>query len=152
MTNDTSKSRAVLIAVLSAIALVVVIALVAVFTRGAPAPLPADTPQGVVQRYSQAIVDGDVDEALGYLVPAVADDCERMPLGTDDFRVTLLETTESGDTARVRTMVVTIYGSGPLGQSEYESEELFELERIEGDWLIARAPWQLSVCVDQGLG
>ena len=45
----------------------------------------------------------------------------------EDLRITLLETTERDDTARVSVLIVTVYGSGPLGADEYESEEAFEL-------------------------
>ncbi|MCR2811365.1 MULTISPECIES: hypothetical protein [unclassified Microbacterium] len=151
MTDDhVRRSRAALIALISGVVLVVVVALIAVFARGGPALLDPATPEGVVQRYSQAVVDGDVSEALSYLAPDVADSCERIPLGTEDRRLTLLESSEREDTARVRVLVVTVYGSGPLGAGEYESEEVFELVRLDGDWAIDMAPWQLAVCVAGG--
>ena len=54
------------------------IALIAVFARGGAAPRDAaDTPEGVVQRYSQAVIDGDAQTALTYVVPEVADACVR---------------------------------------------------------------------------
>ncbi|WP_139230953.1 hypothetical protein [Microbacterium sp. cf046] len=150
MSDSARRSRTILIALIAGVALVVVIALIAVFARGGPAQYAADTPEGVVQRYSQAVVDGDVSTALTYLVPEIADTCDRIPVGTDDMRITLLETTERDDTARVQVLVVTVYGSDPLGSSEYESEEVFELVRAGGDWLIETVPWSLAVCVDGG--
>ncbi|GAA3214195.1 hypothetical protein [Microbacterium terregens] len=148
---DSRRTRLTLIALAAGIGLVVVIALIAVLARGGPTQLDAATPEGVVQRYSQAVVDGDVPAALSYLLPEVADSCERVPLGTDDRRVTLVESTVRDDSATVHVLVVTVYGSGPLGASEYESEEVFELVRANGDWLIEMAPWQFAVCAESGL-
>ena len=151
MSDSARRTRLTLIALASGVVLVVVIALIAVFARGGAAPLDAATPEGVVQRYSQAVVDGDVQTALTYLVPEVADDCERTSRTDEDLRITLLETTERDDTARVRVLVVTVYGSGPLGADEYESEEAFDLVKVDGDWLIETAPWQLVVCIESGV-
>jgi hypothetical protein len=147
MSDPSRRSRITLIALVAGVVLVVVVALIAVFARGGAAPLDETTPEGVVQRYAQAVVDDDTAAAKEYLVPEVAESCEPIPGGTDDLRITLLETTESGDTARVRVIVVTDYGSGPFGGGEYESEEAFELEKVDGDWLVRTAPWQLAVCV-----
>lgn len=112
------RSRILLLSLVAGIALVVVIAVIAVFVRSAPVSYDESTPEGVVQRYAQAVVDGDIDTALTYLDPEIAESCEEVPTGTDDVRVTLLETTERDDSARVEVLVATIYGSGPLGASE----------------------------------
>ncbi|WP_347754429.1 hypothetical protein [Agrococcus sp. ProA11] len=80
--------------VLAAVAALVVIALIVVFTRGAAAPLDEATPAGVVQRYAEAVIAGDERTAREYLVEEVRDDCERIGQGTlDDIRVTLVSTT-----------------------------------------------------------
>lgn len=140
-----------MIALTGGVVLVIVIALIAVFTRGAPAQVDAGTPEGVVQRYAQAVVDDDVPTALSYVVPRIADTCDRIPLGAEDRRLTLVETTERGESAKVRVLVTTTYGSGPFGGGQYENEEVFELVQEDGDWLIEVAPWQLAVCAGLGL-
>jgi hypothetical protein len=139
-------SRRVLIILLAAIGAVVVASLLAVFLRGEPAPLDPSTPEGVVQTYTNAVIDGDLDTAQELLVPEIADDCLRVPGGTDDYRVTLLESDENGDSARVRVLIVTTYDSGGLGGDSYESEDVFLLSRIGGDWLLETVPWQFAVC------
>jgi len=144
------RSRILMISLAVAVAVVVVVALIAVFVRREPAQYDESTPEGVVQRYSQAVVDGDIDAALTYLVPEVADDCDRIPIDTQDRRVTLLDTTERSDTARVEVLIATVYGSGPLGTSEYESEGAFDLVKDGGGWLIRTAPWELVVCAQTG--
>jgi hypothetical protein len=144
------RSRILMVSLAVAVAVVVLIALIAVFVQREPVQYAEDTPEGVVQRYAQAVVDGDVDTALTYLVDDTADDCDRIPVDTQDRRVTLLQTTERDDTARVEVLVATVYGSGPLGPSEYESEGAFDLVK-EGDaWLIRTAPWELVVCAQTG--
>ena len=146
MSEDARRPRWALVALLAGVGLVVVIALIAVFARGGPAQFPADTPEGVVQRYSQAVMEGDTDTALTYLVPEVAESCTRVRAGSDDFRLTLLETTEREQTARVDVLIATVYGSGPLGPDEYEYEEAFDLVKDGDAWLIDVAPWELTIC------
>jgi hypothetical protein len=149
MSEDARRPRWALIALLAAIGLVVIIALLAVFLRGEPAQYPADTPEGVVQRYSQAAVDGDVDTALMYVVDDVADSCEQNVI-SDDVRVTLVKTSEQATSARVDVRMTTVYQSGPLGTSEYESEGAFRLVKSGDTWLIQSAPFDLAVCFELG--
>src|SRR5690606_32090176 len=98
-----------LLIVLAAVAALVVVALLVVFTRGAPAPIDASTPAGVVQRYTEALLAGDEETARGYLVDG--DECERLESGPlDDVRVTLLSTTERESSADVDVSIVTTAG------------------------------------------
>lgn len=150
MSDAARRTRVTLIALAGGVALVVVVALIAVFTRGGAAPLDAGTPEGVVQRYAQAVVAGDPETAIDYLAPEIADACERVTTGDDDLRVTLLEMNERENTAQVRVLVVTVYGAGPLGADEYESEEAFDLVKVGGKWQIETTPWQLTVCRQSG--
>ena len=150
MSDPARRSRLTLIALAAGVALVVVIALVAVFTRGGAAQLDAGTPEGVVQRYSQALIDGDTETALTYVVPEVADACVSRYVSEEDTRITVLETTEREDTAHVRVLIVTTYGTGPFGADEYEAESSFDLVNRRGDWLVEVAPWRLAACDDMG--
>ena len=150
MSDTARRSRITLIALVAGVVLVVVIALIAVFTRGGAQPLDAGTPEGVVQRYSQAVVDGDEQTALTYVVPEVADACVSRYVSEEDTRITVLESTERDDTAQVRVLIVTVYGRGPLGAEEYEAESSFDLVKVGGDWLVEVAPWRLAVCDDMG--
>ena len=150
MSDTARRSRITLIALVAAVVLVVVVALIAVFTRGGAQPLDAGTPEGVVQRYSQAVVDGDRQNALTYVVPEVADACVERYVSDEDTRITVLETTERDETAHVRVLIVTVYGTGPFGADEYEAESSFDLVKVGGDWLVEVAPWRLAVCDDMG--
>lgn len=134
--------------VLAAVATLVVIALIVVFTRGAAAPLDEATPAGVVQRYAEAVIAGDERTAREYLVEEVRDDCERIGQGTlDDMRVTLVSTTERGDTADVDVSIVTSTGGGLFGPAEYREDASFDLVREGSDWVVETAPWQLAICM-----
>jgi hypothetical protein len=141
------KPDRILIAILSAIALLVVVALAVVFTRGAPAALDASTPQGVVQRYSTAVIDGDTATANSYLTEAAKSVCRGYyESGPRPVRVVLISTTERADSAQVRVSLVSSGGGGPFGPSEYEMEDRFALVKSGASWLIEQAPYRLVSC------
>ena len=137
-----------LLAILAAIAVIVVVALSVVFTRGEPAPVDEATPAGVVQRYSAAVIAGDESAAAAYLTDAATNRCstnmERMP--GDNLRVTLVSTTERPASADVKVLITVSEGGGPFGSAEYQMEDDFDLVKTGDKWLIDRAPWQLMVC------
>lgn len=137
-----------LLAILAAIAVLVIVALIVVFTRGEPAPLDAATPAGVVQRYSAAVIAGDETAATAYLTDAAKTRCSTdMPRSAaDSLRVTLVSTTERPESADVRVLMTVSEGGGPFGSAEYQMEDSFDLVRAGDKWLIDRAPWQLTVC------
>ncbi|WP_353814531.1 hypothetical protein [Agromyces sp. SYSU T00266] len=136
-----------LVVILAVLGALVVIALVVVFTRGEPEQLDATTPEGVVQQYSAAVIDGDEAAAMEFLVPELADECVRMPSAEPaGIRVTLVDTTERDDTADVDVLVVATYGDGPFGSSEYEERGVFDLVRVDGEWRIESTPWPLTIC------
>jgi hypothetical protein len=134
------------VALTAAVGLVVAIALVAVLVRGGnPVAFAENTPEGVVQRYSQAVIDGDEQTALTYVVPEVASACEHT--GTsEDVRVTLLKTQEQDTGATVEVRMTSLSSGGPFGTSEYSSDDSFRLVKSGDTWLIQSAPWQLAVC------
>lgn len=137
-----------LYAILAAIAVLVVVALIVVFTRGEPAPVDEATPAGVVQRYSAAAIEGDEAAAAAYLTDAAKSRCsgymERMP--GDNLRVTLVSTTERPTSADVKVLITVSEGGGPFGSAEYQIEDVFDLVKTGDKWLIDSAPWQLTVC------
>jgi len=137
-----------LLAILAAIAVLVIVALIVVFTRGQPATVDEATPAGVVQRYSAAVIAGDEAAAATYLTDAAKARCsssfERM--AADNLRVTLVSTTERPATADVKVLITVSEGGGPFGSAEYQMEDGFDLVKTGDKWLIDRAPWQLTVC------
>ncbi|WP_246528021.1 hypothetical protein [Pseudarthrobacter albicanus] len=136
-------------AVLAAIAVLVIVALAVVFTRGDPEPLDAATPAGVVQRYAAAVIDGDETAASAYLTAAARNKCGAgQRSGADRLRVTLVDTTERADSADVKVLITVFEGGGPFGSSEYQVRDVFDLARTGDKWLIDNAPWQLTVCTN----
>lgn len=147
MQASPPKPDRALIGILALIAVLVVVAVVVVFTRGTPQPLEAGTPQRAVQDYATAVIDGDREAALALLASTWKEDCERMEYGptTTDVRITLVGTRVHERTATVTVLVATGGNTGMFG-SDYEYEDVFQLERDSGDWLIASTPWELAIC------
>lgn len=141
------KPDRVLIAIVSAIALLVVVALAVVFTRGKPEDFDESTPQGVVQRYSSAVIEGDTATASSYLTEAARSLCTGYhESGPPPTRVVLISTTERDTSALVKVSVIASGSGGPFGPSEYETEDRFSLVKTDGTWLVDQAPYQLQSC------
>ena len=114
MNATPKKPDRVLVAIVAAVAALVVLSLVLVFTRGEPAPLDASTPEGVVQRYAAAVIDGDEATATTYLTDAARKTCQHTDYPvTEDLRVALVSTTVRENTADVRVSLVASADGGP---------------------------------------
>jgi len=147
MSATPGKPDRSLIVILGVIAALVIVALAVVFTRGEPAPLDPDTPEGVVQLYAQAVLAGDEQTAADYLSEGRLDNCDRVDPGPlDNVRLTLVSSTVRENSADVRVSIVTATDNGPFGASEYENEDILDLVNTNGRWLIDRTPWQLTIC------
>ncbi|MDR6556797.1 hypothetical protein J2809_001139 [Arthrobacter pascens] len=147
MSAPAGRPDRILIVILSVVACLVLAALAAVFFRGQPEPLDEGTPAGVVQRYAAAVLDGDETTAAGYLADRSRRQCgpaERP--ARSGLRVTLVSTTERADSADVRVAITVSNGAGPFGSQEYETEDVFDLVKVGGRWLVETAPWQLTIC------
>jgi len=149
MTHVFKKLDRTLVTILSIIAALVVIALAVVFFRGTPPQLDPTTPEGVVQAYSAAVIDGDTAAAEAFLTQRLQDNCSRADIGMlGGIRVTLVSTKLAADTARVRVSVATDDSGGLFGSSDYAPDDVFALVRANGSWAIETAPWQLTICYD----
>jgi hypothetical protein len=151
MTQDAARPDRTLIAVLSIIAAIVVIALVVVFTRGGAVEVDPATPEGVVQSYSQAMVESDYSTARDFLPAELRENCDKSdPRTIQGLRMTVISSTVNDDTAVVRVSLER--GSGDFGGSGYVSEEVFSLVLEDRLWKIESAPWDLTLCYNQGIG
>jgi hypothetical protein len=149
MTPAPAPARRNLIILLSVITVLVIVSLVVVFTRGEAELLDESTPEGVVQRYSIAVLDGDNDTAVEHLSFRTQEQCGTVQNTlSDDLRVTLISTDLRDDSADVRVQISRHEG-GAFG-SEYSYEEDFRLVRDGGDWLIETVPWELTICLMNG--
>ncbi|MEW1806321.1 hypothetical protein [Arthrobacter sp. SLBN-53] len=137
----------ILLALVGVVVVLVVVALAVVFTRGGPAPLDESSPAGVVQRYSKAVIDGDLTAAGSYLTEGARSRCSgNYPGEPRPARVVLVSTTERTDSATVRVSIVHSSQGGPFGPSEYETEDAFSLLKVNGKWMIDQPPYPLVAC------
>lgn len=161
MAADTSKSdddgaaepskpagRTILIA--GGIGLVVVIALAAVIlsTREVET-LDPGSPEGIVQAYLQATIDGDDETASSYLGPGLRGSCDpvnelRSDPDSARVRVVLREVSVSGATAEVEVAITE--GEAAFGAGGFRHIETFRLESSGDTWVITSAPWPYFGC------
>ena len=139
------RPNLVLAVVVGAVAILVVVAAVVAASRTPPRADPA-TPQGTVQLFVTAVLDGDDEEAVALLDPALG--C-RVPLpqrGWSGTRATfaVVGSRDFGDRASVE-IDVTEYRSGGLFDA-YSHRESYQLVAEGGGWLITGEPWPVYVC------
>lgn len=134
----------------AAVAILVVVSIVAVLTSGDPAVFGLDRPEGVVQHFVAALIDGDVTGARRYLDEGSAGErCDLSTPGAEaDARVVLRSVTRSEDRATVRVGITQVQGFGFFGDASYDDE--FELERHGGTWTITWVPWPFADCYVAG--
>jgi hypothetical protein len=147
MADAVRKPDRIILVLLGIIGVLVVVALAVVFSRGAPEPLDEASPAGVVQRYSTAVIDGDVSTAETYLTDSARTACRGSFSGEPrPARVVLVSTTERDQSATVKVSIVNSSQGGPFGPSEYEMEDVFTLVKEGGNWRISQAPYPLMAC------
>lgn len=150
MDDAARKPDRSLVIVIGVVAVLVVIALIVVFTRPTAERADESTPAGAVQRYAEAVIAGDLDTARGLLTSELQSACEETDPGSlSDVRLVLSKTTERDRTADVEVEVVNSSTGGLFGPSEYRSEERFGLVEEDGRWAIEAAPWQFTICTEQ---
>ena len=136
--------------------LVVASVLVAVFGgSGKTATFPGDTPEGVVQRYLQALEDNDSQAAFDYLGAELQEGCTLLEfrnqtnwIADQDHRI-VLEGTELLETQTlVMVRISQIRTDPPFSTSESSFRQGYTLEQQNGDWRFTEPPWPLSFCQD----
>lgn len=142
----TRRPNRVLAIVVGVIALVAVVAAVLATTRAVP-KYDRGTPQGVVQAYLSAVIDGDHQQAAKLLAegsPCRVEDLDQAYV-PDEVRVVLRDTEVDGDTAQV--VVDVVMSSGDLlDGSEHAEKHTFRLTRATGAWLVTGTPWPMYEC------
>ena len=129
--------------------LVVISLVVALATGSDEAPLlPADTPEGTVQRYIQALQAADYAAAHALLDEDARERCPiddlraRQRFETqDDVRVRLGATRTAGDDVEVTVHVTRFSASPPFGVSEFTSDYRYLLTETDAGWRVVNAPW-----------
>ena len=129
--------------------LVVISLVVALASGSEEAPLlPADTPEGTVQRYIRALQDADYATAHALLSEDAREHCpiedyrrQQRFETQDDVRVRLGATRPAGDDVAVTVHVTRFSASPPFGVSESTSETRYLLTETADGWRIIDAPW-----------
>jgi hypothetical protein len=138
-------ARLVGVAVVTAVVLMVTVAL---YLASRPArTLDRATPEGTVQAYVTAVLDGDHATAVTYFAPGGrcdATDLDRIAT-PQSVRVDLVDSRISGETAQVRVTVTYDPGGGPFGGS-WSEDHVFRLVRTSSGWLLSGIPWPLYDC------
>jgi hypothetical protein len=136
-----------LLVLLAVVVGLVVVAIAVVLSTGTPALRPADTPEGVSQRYARAVISGDQLGAEEFLSESSRERCNSSaPLYSENVRVALVGSEQRGDAATVRVSVTVSYGEPPFGFEESTSDGVFRLVKEDGQWRIETVPWQLETC------
>lgn len=152
MTSISVPARGALIALVTVSVGLIIAALIVVSLRPAPPLREADNPAGVVQRYVLAYQSADLAAAQA-LVEDGKDKQDCINYLTEDgtAQVSLIRevTTDRSSTITVSIAYAT---DGALPFETYESQENFELKKIDGTWLITAAPWEMSLCTAEELG
>ena len=129
------------------IAVGVLVVLAVAFTFVERPRLDPDTPEGVVQRYLQAVVEGRQSVARSYLSDRLQDECDsRFPryLSRDAYRIEWVDTVVDGSEARVYVLVAED-DLGVFG-SYYEFDAGFTLWESADGWRITDQEWPWYEC------
>lgn len=145
-----SRPNRVLAVVVAAVVILGIVAGVVAANRTVPI-LDPETPDGAVQTYLRAILEGDDEMAADLLSPSTGCDATDVAaaFATDSARIVLLESAVDGDTAAVSVEITESAGEGPFGAAEFSHEEHLTLRNEGGRWLLAGEPWPLYFC-DRG--
>jgi hypothetical protein len=143
--------RPLVVLLVIATAAVVVSVVVAVAAPG-PRP-PASSPEGVVARYLQAVIDRDADAAT-FLSAGTAGRCDTALLRDawipPSLTATLDDVEVRGDEAEVVVRLRSVPAPPPFGGGGFSSIERFTLVRASAGaaWRIEGDPWPVYACGD----
>ena len=153
--STTSLSTRWLVGVAAVVAAAIALSVVAIVAGGDEPEFAAGTPEGTVQSYLRAVIDGDASAARGYLSADLNDRCDEARLrdayrrpSDRDVRVTLRGTREVGDVTEVRVRITEFRGAPPFGGDDYSHDAFFALRQEGGEWRIVDPPWPLYFCPD----
>jgi hypothetical protein len=135
--------------VLAAALVVLVAAAVAVGVLREPILLDPQTPEGTVQAYVQAVLDGEWHEARSHLTDDLEAECTathfRHSWVPDSLTATLDDVRLDDDEAEVLVRLRTTAEPTPF-DGPYETTETFDLIREDTSWRITGQPWPVYDC------
>ena len=139
--KQANKFLAIAVAVITAIALIVV-----VVSNKPSTQLDRGKPEGAVQEYLTDVIAGDFDAAIKWVDPASS--CKTADLDSSyfakDVRISLVNATETSTGAVVKVSIETPNGA-PMG-GYYSEEHVIRLTKGASGWLITGIPWPMYSC------
>lgn len=140
----TSSNR-ILAAVVVVSLILIVLSTFLTLTREAKVYSPT-SPEGVVQLYLKAVIDGKNDQAASYFV--TGSECDSSDLDrayiSETIRVNLVSTNYEGESAYVKIDANT-GSSGPFDDG-YSESHTYRLKKESSGWRIEGIPWPLWDC------
>ena len=113
-------------------------------------PLDPATPEGVVQLFMNAVLDGNEFETKQYLSADFQDECEfnnNFRRGEGSFvEANLVDITVRADDRAEVEVKITEGSYGLFESYDYSHREQFLLEKSNGDWLITDLTWPWWDC------
>jgi hypothetical protein len=148
-----TSSRALLGFGVGIVVLVMItVGLVLTLGKGNPPLLDENTPQGIVQRYMNAIQEKNYQAAYNFLAPVDPNDpnypkgppiysfdnwvMSAQNAGNITWRANLGKVSTSGDNANVETIIDTFRPNGPFGNPVNSHNVTFFLKKVGSNWLI----------------
>ena len=141
------------------IALLVAASILVALSRGQKdmASYPANSPEGTVQRFLQAVMAKKYSEAYVYLSDDLKKYCTAQNLADStsytrdqDMRVSLAGSQPIDSQVQVEVRISQVQMGQPFTPSEYSYTQRFTLTKQgEGDsavWQFAQPPWPMSYC------
>ncbi|WP_298816081.1 hypothetical protein [Chloroflexus sp.] len=135
--------------------LLIIVAVVVVFTRANPEYRSGSNPDDVVFNYILALERGDYERAYSFLSPALPgyprsaqamrQQLQRPFPSEEDVSYDIASVTINGDQATVTAREIVIYrGSGLFGGGQSTSTYTFELQQTPDGWrLIGSSNWRV---------
>lgn len=140
-----SNSNRILVFVVVASLLLIALSTILSITREEKIYSSA-TPEGVVQLYLKAIIDGKNDQAASYFLTGSkcdSSDIDRAYI-SETIRVNLISTSIEGEYAYVK-IDANMGSNGPF-EDGYTESHTYRLKKESGNWRIEGIPWPLWDC------
>lgn len=141
---------------LFAAALIITSVLLSVLLGDDAELLPADTPEGTVQRYIRALNEKDPITAYSYVSKDLEPDCTLQHFINTTEYITergvgaeLVRTTSVDGSRVVRVEITESRLDPPFGGGQYSFTVTFTLEQQDGEWRMTEPPWPMSWCPPQ---
>lgn len=128
------------------LSLILLIVSALVTSNREPKSFASNTPEGVVQLYLAAVIEGKHDKAASFFVSnseCDASDIDRAFI-SDTLRVNLVSSEISGDSAYVKIDANT--NSGGIFEDGYVESHTYRLTKEMTGWRIQGIPWPLWDC------